>query len=140
MLNLERKKDANNVRNKYCLCNLLYDFIQLLLINTTKEPTRLLTNNFVPIKKKRICLNCKRYLNLQTSGHRVSNKNFPVHRKNWRFTTWDFLKNDLFQIYGNIDELFTLQNLSTKIKLTDKDWLKRYMNDLSIFYSVENDH
>ena len=53
-------KVTNNVAINYCSCQSLYDFIQLSLINTTKEPTRLLKkkhdlkNNFVPIKKERI--------------------------------------------------------------------------------------
>ena len=132
---------ANNVKNNYCSCQSLYDFIQLSLINTIKEPTRLLnkkcalTNNFVPIKKKRICLDYKRYLNLETSGHRESSNNCPFIASIGVLPPGIFKKNTYFK-----SMVIFIKKLSNKIKLPDKDWLKRYMINLLIFYSVKIDH
>ena len=72
-----------------------------------------------------MCLDCKRYLNLEISGHRASSKNFPVYCNNWNFTTWGIWKKYPLQLYGNIDDLGILNNLSNKIKVTNKDLLKR---------------
>ena len=57
-------KKARNSRS----CQSLYDFIQLSLINTTKEPKRSLNNkhdlkyNCIRVKKKRFFWDCKRFL------------------------------------------------------------------------------
>ena len=53
-----RLKVANNDTNNYRSCQSLYDFIRLLLQNTTKDPSWLLkkkndlTNNFIQAKKE----------------------------------------------------------------------------------------
>ena len=103
-------KVANNATNNYHSCQSLYDCIQLSLINTTKEPKRSLnnkcdlTNNFIRVKKKRNCLECKRFLNLEITGHRASSKICPLFISNIRFATWDLWEMYLFEIYGNIDD------------------------------------
>ena len=116
---------ANNVKNNYCSCQSLYDLIQLSLINTTKEPTRLLnkkcalTNNFVPVKKKGICLDYNRYLKLKTSGHRESSNNCPFIASIGVLPPGIFEKNISFK-----SMVIFIKKLSNKIKLPDKDWLK----------------
>lgn len=47
------------------------------------------------------------------------------------------LENYLIRMYGNIDNLTNINNLSIKIKLTHNDWFKTDVNDLLIFYSVK---
>ena len=87
-------KVVYNAINNYQSCQSLYDFVQLSLISTIKEPKRSLsnkcdlTNNFIHVKKKRIYLDCKRFVNLELSGHRASSKKYPLLSKNWRFVTW----------------------------------------------------
>ena len=72
-----------------------------------------------------MCLDCKRYLNSEISGHRASSKIFPGYCNNWNFTTWGIWKKYPLQLYGNIDDLSILNNLSNKIKVTNKDLLNR---------------
>ena len=72
-------------------------------------------------KKVIICLDCKRYLNLEIFGYRASSKTFQVYCNNWRFTPWDSWKEYSLQLYGDIDDLMIFNNLSIKIKVTDKD-------------------
>ena len=84
---------ANNATNNYRSCQSLYDVIQLSLINITKEPKRSLnnkrdlTNNCKRVKKKRNCLDCKRFLYLEITGHRVSSKNCHLFINKMRFAT-----------------------------------------------------
>ena len=88
-------KLANNATNNYRSYQSLYDVIQLSLINTTKEPKRSLnnkcyvTNNFIRVKKKSNCLDCKQFLKLEITGHCVSNKNCPLSCNDMRFVIWD---------------------------------------------------
>ena len=46
-----------------------------------------------------------------------------------------YIYNYLLQMYGNIDYLTIINNVLINIKLTDKEWTKRDVNDLQNFYS-----
>ena len=56
----DTKEMFDSAYDNYRLCQSLFDFIQLLFINTTKEPKRSLnnkcdlTNNSIRVKKKRL--------------------------------------------------------------------------------------
>ena len=88
-------KVANNATNNYRLCQSLYNFIQLSLINTTKEPKQKLNNkcdlinNFIHVNKNRNCLDYKRNLNIEVICPRASSQNCPLFIKNMRVATWD---------------------------------------------------
>ena len=115
-------KVTNNATNSCRSYQSLYAFIQLSLINTTIEPKRLLknkydlTNNLIHVKKKRICLDCKRFLDLEILGHRASNKKCLLFFLDWCFVTWDLSKKYVFEIYGNIYDQNTSLHSSIKIK------------------------
>ena len=110
-----------------------------------KEPKILLnnkcdlTNNFIRVRKKRISLDCKRFLNLKIIGHRASSKNGPYFVKGSVLLHGIFGKY-VFKIYGNIDNQNTSLQLSNNIINSDKDCFKRDINDLILFYSVEKDN
>ena len=78
-------------------------------------------------------MDCKRFLNLEIIGHRVSSKSFPLFINNMRFITWDLWKIYLFEIYGNIDDQNTSVQLSNNIINFDKDCSKRDIHDLIYF-------
>ena len=83
-------KVANNATNNYQSRQSLYDFLQLSLRKTTKEPKLALNIKMIYqtkryILKTKISLDCTLYLNLEIIGHRSSNRKCPVYYKNWRF-------------------------------------------------------
>ena len=47
---------------------------------------------------------------------------------------------NLFEIYSNIDDQKTSSYLSIIIKIANRDYFKRNINELIIFYSVEKDN
>ena len=89
---------ANNATNNYQSCQSLYDFIQLSLCKTSKEPKRVLNNKVdmknkaLHFKKTKRCLDCKLHLHLEINDHRSSSIKCPLYYKNWRFHTWDLWK------------------------------------------------
>ena len=85
-----------------------------------------------------MCLDCKLYLNLEIVGHRTSSRKCPVYYKNWIFRLWDCWKKYVIETYSNIDDQNSLR-LTRKIRMTDKECIKRDINDLLIFYSVNKD-
>ena len=139
-------KVANNATNNYRLCQSLFNSIQLLLINTTKEPKWTLnnkchlTNNFIRVKKKRNYLDCKWILNIEVTSRRAFSKHCPLFINNMRFAIWDLWKRYLFEIYDTIDDKNTSLQLSNSIINSDKDLLEKDIHDLILFYSVEKDN
>ena len=85
-----------------------------------------------------MCFDCKVYLNLEIIGHRSSSRKCPIYYKNWRFASWECWKKYLIETYSNIDDQNSLR-LTIKIRMTDKECIKRDINDLLIFYSVNKD-
>lgn len=87
-------KVANNAQS----CQSLYDFIQLSLYKTSREPNLVLNKKKLPnkqsvtFKKSKICLDCKLYLNLEIVGHRSSSRKCAVYYKHWRLPSWDCWK------------------------------------------------
>ena len=84
-------KVANNATNNYQSYQSSYDFIQLSLYKSSKEPKQVL-NNKIDLINKALYLNknkknlyCKLYLNLKIVGHRSSSRKCPVYYKNWIF-------------------------------------------------------
>ena len=84
-------KVANNATNNYQSCQSLYDFIQLSLCKTSKEPKRVLNNKIdlpnkeLHLKNIKMCLDCKLHLHLEIDDHRSSSIKCPMYYKNWRF-------------------------------------------------------
>ena len=68
-------KVANNETNIYRTCQSLFDFIQLSISPTEKEPIRKLnkssnvTNKSAISKKEVNCNNCVKLLNIHDAGH-----------------------------------------------------------------------
>ena len=126
-------KVANNVTNNYCSCQSLYDSIQLSLINITKEPKwslnnkRDLTNNCKRVKKKRNCLDCKRFLYLEITGHRVSSKNCHLFINKMRFAT-------IVEYYSSnmmILLIMIFLSRSRQYSSTTRKWLNEYMKNVN---------
>ena len=133
-------KVANNATNNYQSCQSLYNFVYLSQCKTPKEPKQVLnnkidlTNKALHLKKGKICLDCKLHLNLEIVDHKSSSKKCPVYYKNWRFPSWERWKKYLFENYSDVDNQNSLY-LTIKIRMTDKECIKRDINDLLIFYS-----
>ena len=76
-----------------------------------------------------MCVDFKVYLNLEIVCHISSSRKYSVYYKNLRFASWDFWKKYITETYSNIDDQNSLY-LKIKIRITDKECIKRGINGL----------
>ena len=75
-------------------------------------------------------------LNISETRHRANSKVCPLNNENWINRYWHQLQFQLYNNYGDINDILIMEVLHNKIHNMSKHKLKKLKNNLIIFYTM----